>query len=94
MFLDSEFKNLSFFFFFKKGITAVLNNKTEKNLYILPLVTLVLHWAFSPSNYFRFSPPSIPEIKVCWAFLRQRLPGLFRYQSFEAARGMLSEVDM
>lgn len=79
-----------------KDISAVLNNETEKkeNLYIFPPVTLMLRWAFSPSNYFRFSPPSIPEIKVCWAFLRQRLPGLFQYQSFEAARGMPSEVDM
>lgn len=55
-------------------------------------LVLLCFLSFQPLSF--FSLPLSPESRSAGAFLRQRLPGLFWYQSFEAARGMLSEVDM
>lgn len=55
-------------------------------------VTLSFSYVFFLSSFFLFR--ASPESRPVGAFLRQRLPELFWYQSFEAARGMLSEVDM
>lgn len=77
---------------------AVAEQTQEANTFIisLSLQAILLLPCVSSLSILNLSFPSLHTRNhgLLGHFLRQRVSGLFRYQSVQVARGMLSEADM